>query len=190
MNKKQLIKFEDEIAELYKAGKIRGPTHLSGSNEKQLIEIFKMVKKDDWIFSTWRNHYHWLLSGRSPEKLKQQILDKHSMHVFDDKFFTSAIVGGISPIALGVAWALKRNKSKNRVWCFLGCMGSKCGISLESIAYAKGHNLPITFIIEDNGLSVKTKTHEVWGKKKKKKTIKYKYKRKYPHAGVGVFVLF
>ena len=190
MTKKDLIRFEHMIADLYEKGKIQAPIHLAGTNEKQLIRVFKHVKKNDWIFSTWRNHYHWLLSSRSPKELRKQIVEGHSMHVFGERFFTSAIVGGISSIAMGVAWSLKKKRRKGHVWCFVGCMGSRCGITMESINYAKGHDLPITFVVEDNNLSVKTNTRESWGKGKKDKEIHYKYKRKYPHAGMGKFVLF
>ena len=44
MNKKDLLDFETEIIELYEAGKIHSPIHLSGGNEDQLIEIFKEIK--------------------------------------------------------------------------------------------------------------------------------------------------
>jgi len=199
MRKVDLIKFEQEIAGLYEKAKIKAPIHLSGNNETELEAIFRKIKKEDWIFSTWRNHYHWLLSGRSPKGLKQQIVEGCSMHVFGKKFFTSAIVGGIAPIAVGVAYALKKKKSKNRVWCFLGDMGASTGLAMECMRYACGHDLPIVFIIEDNGISVKTDTLESWGCKGcnfkncnyiGKKTKAYKYERKYPHAGTGVFVLF
>ena len=190
MNSRELIEFEKKIADLYEAGKIKAPIHLAGINEKQLIKVFKKVKPNDWIFSTWRNHYHWLLSGRSLMDLRDQILEGHSMHVFGNKFFTSAIVGGISPIAVGVAYALKKKRSKDKVWCFVGDMAASGGLFHESVQYASGHDLPITFVIEDNGLSVETDTKEVWGKGKKKKIIRYKYCRRYPHAGTGTFVLF
>ena len=53
MTKEELIKFEDNIAELFKAGKIKYPIHLSGDNEDQLIEIFNEYKHgQDWIYST------------------------------------------------------------------------------------------------------------------------------------------
>jgi pyruvate dehydrogenase E1 component alpha subunit len=190
MNKQGLLKFTEEIKLLYEAGKIRSPIHLSGINEDQLIKIFKDIKKNDWLFGTWRSHYLWLLSGRNPKKLKEQILDNHSMHVFDKRFFTSAIVAGIAPIALGVAMALKKKNSKDRVWCFLGDGAFECGLSKECIRYAEGHDLPITYVLEDNGLCVRAKTQEVWGEKKKKKLIKYKYIRKFPHAGSGSYVMF
>jgi TPP-dependent pyruvate/acetoin dehydrogenase alpha subunit len=50
MNKENLIKFEEEIAELFNAGKIRAPVHLYHGNENQIIDIFKKIKADDWIF--------------------------------------------------------------------------------------------------------------------------------------------
>ncbi len=189
MTKNQLIKFEKEIASIYEKGLIKAPIHLTSGNEDKLIKIFKKlkIKKTDWIFSTHRNHYHWLLSGRNPKELKKQILEGHSMHVFGNRFFTSAIVAGNVSIALGVALALKIKKSKQRVFCFIGDMASYCGISKEAIKYAEGHNLPIWFIVEDNGLSVNTNTQQVWGKNKSKKVITYSYKRIYNHAGCGKF---
>jgi pyruvate dehydrogenase E1 component alpha subunit len=190
MNKKDLIKFEEEIAKLYEQAKIRAPIHLSDNNESQLIKIFKGYRQGDWIFSTYRSHYHWLLSGRNPEELKKQILQGHSMHVYSDRFFTSAIVGGVAPIALGVAMALKMKSSPNKVWCFIGDMAGESGIVHECIKYARGHNLPITFVIEDNGYSVRALTKETWGTAKAKVNRRYKYKRGYPHAGTGKYVMF
>lgn len=184
--KEKLDAFSQEIASLYEQGNIRSPIHLCGDNANQLIEIFKLVKKDDFIFSTYRSGFHWLLSGRSEEELKKQILEGHSMHIYDDKFFTSAIVGGTAPIAVGVALALKMQKSKQKVWVFLGDAAYECGIVKESIHYSEGHDLPIKFVIEDNGLCVRAKTQEVWGISKSNKVIKYRYKRKFSHAGCAL----
>ena len=63
INKKFLIQFEEEIKDLYERGKIKSPIHLSGNNEDQLIKIFRKIKKNDWVISTWRSHYHALLHG-------------------------------------------------------------------------------------------------------------------------------
>ena len=54
MQKDDLIKFENEIAELFNAGKIRAPVHLYHGNEKKIIEIFKKIKKNDWVFCSCR----------------------------------------------------------------------------------------------------------------------------------------
>jgi len=193
MDKEELIKFEEEIADLFEQGKIKFPIHLAGGNEDELIKIFdEHYKEGDWILGTWRNHYQWLLSGRSPEKLKEQIMNYGSMHVYDDNFFTSAIVGGVAPIAVGLGMALKKQKSDNKVLCFLGDSAASCGIAMESMRYACGHKLPVLFIIEDNGLSVYTNVQEVFGCDKCKNKnchligeniIYYQYKRKYKHHG-------
>ena len=193
MTKEELIAFEQDIAKIYEQGLIKSPIHLAGTNEEELIKIFnKFVGRNDWIFSTWRSHYHWLLSGRDPEELKKQIVEGHSMHVFGDKFFTSAIVGGIASIAVGVALALKlKGGVKNtKVVCFLGDMGARTGAAMEAIMYATGHELPILFVVEDNGLSVRAKTEEVWGEGIRDLVQDYVYERKYPHAGTGKYVMF
>src|SRR3990167_5930593 len=103
--KEELIDFESWVVETYKEGKLRSPVHLSGGNEDVLIALFKDIKEDDWVFSTYRSHYHALLKGVPEEDLKQWILDNKSIHFMNKKhkIFTSAIVGGTLPIALGVA---------------------------------------------------------------------------------------
>ncbi len=195
MTKQELIDFEQDIADIYDTGVIGGPIHLCGSvngeQEEALIGIFKDFKDSDWIFTYHRNHYHWLLSGKDPEDLKEQILDGKSMHVNGDKFFGSGILGGQAPIAVGVAMALKRKGSKNKVWCFMGDMGASLGLAYECIKYAEGHDLPIKFVIEDNGFSVNTKTQEVWGKKMGSVIKGYVYERtKWGHHGTGRYILF
>jgi pyruvate dehydrogenase E1 component alpha subunit len=123
-NEEELIHFENKIVESWETGKIRGPVHLSGGNEKHLIEIFKRISENDWVFSTWRSHYHALLKGVSPNWLESEILDGRSISIInrDKKFYSSAIVGGIIPIATGVAISNKRDNKNEIVWCFIGDM--------------------------------------------------------------------
>ena len=98
MTPQQLIDFENDIAAEFNAGKIPYPIHLSGTgNEDWLIDFFKQINPQDWVFSTWRSHYHALLKNMSPEKLKAKIMAGESMHIMDKElnFFSSSIVGGI-----------------------------------------------------------------------------------------------
>ena len=46
-----LIKFEDEIANLFNQAKIKAPVHLYYGNEKNIIKVFSKIKKNDWVFS-------------------------------------------------------------------------------------------------------------------------------------------
>lgn len=175
-----LIAFERKIADLWEAGKIRGPIHLSGGNEKNLVEIFEKVKSEDWVFSTWRSHYHALLKGIDPSWLENEILDGRSITIVnkEHKFYSSAIVGGIIPIAVGVAMQLKADNSADKVWCFVGDMAFETGGFYEMHKYATNNNLPIQFVVEDNGVSTNTPTFETWNSKKPvpDNVIYYKYK--------------
>jgi pyruvate dehydrogenase E1 component alpha subunit len=192
--KNRLISFEKEIADLYENKKIKGPIHLSANNELQLIKIFKQIKSKDWVFSGWRNHYHAILKGINLNFIKNEIIKGKSMNLnyLKKNFFTSSIVGGVLPIALGVALALKKKNSQNKVWVFIGDMTYETGVFFECYKYSKNFNLPIKFVVEDNDMSTNTNTKLVWGKKQKifPKTIYYKYKRKYPHHGIGKWILF
>jgi pyruvate dehydrogenase E1 component alpha subunit len=199
MDRKDLINFEKEIEIIYSEGKIKAPIHLSGGNEDELIEIFKDIKKEDWIFSSYRNHYQALLKGLSPEILKEKIIQGHSMHIMDkkNKIFSTSIVGGQLPIALGTALALKRKNSKNKVYVFCGDMASELGVFNESLKYAEGHDLPIKFIIEDNKVGVYTNTQEAWGIRSGHNleslslgnhVQRYEYQPTYPHHGIGLWI--
>jgi len=192
--KKKLIDFEKKIVTLYEKKKIRGPIHLSGNNEDQLINIFKKIKKNDWVFSGWRNHYHAILKNIPLHDIEKQIIKGKSMNLNSMKhnFFTSSIVGGILPVALGVAMALKMKKSKCKVWVFIGDMTYETGIFHECYKYGRNFKLPINFVVEDNNMSTNTPTKKAWGKKQKiLPNIKYySYKRKYPHHGIGKWILF
>ena len=57
MDKQKLIAFENKIADLFNKAKIRAPIHLYSNNEEQMIKIFKKIKKNDWVFCSWRSHY-------------------------------------------------------------------------------------------------------------------------------------
>jgi pyruvate dehydrogenase E1 component alpha subunit len=195
----ELISFEDSIAELYNQGKIRSPVHLYSGNEDFLINIFKKINKQDWVFCSWRSHYQCLLKGVEPEALQSAIIEGRSIALCfpEERIFSSAIVGGQIPIALGVALEIKRSGKLDQVYCFMGDMTSETGIAQSAFKYSLNFDLPITFIIEDNNLSVCTDTRKVWGSNKlqyeitsNSKVIYYKYSNKYPHAGAGTRVQF
>ena len=194
IDKQFLIDFETEVKERYEAGEIKAPVHLSSNNEEELIQIFKDVNQDDWVFSSWRIHYHALLHGIPRDTLMDLIVRGKSMSVYSDKpkFYSSSIVGGTIPIALGVAQSLKIKGEKNKVWCFVGDMTFESGIFHECYKYARNFELPLQFVVEDNNLSTNTPVDETWGGKQKVPSdiVYYKYKSDYPHHGTGNWVLF
>ena len=198
-NIESLKSYEAEIAESFNRGEIKFPVHLSDGNEEHLLRIFKNVAESDWVFCSWRSHYQCLLKGVDPKELSDAISRGRSIALsfLNYRVFSTAIVGGQLPIAVGMALAIKEKKVEEHVWCFLGDMTSESGIAQSSIAFATNFDLPITFVIEDNGKSVLTDTRSTWNsellrfeKFANSKVISFKYESKYPHAGAGVRVQF
>lgn len=188
-NSKELIAFEDRIGELYLQNKLPFLFHLSGGNELELISIFKDINEKDYVLSNHRNHYHALLHGISPEILEAHILNGRSMFIYDRErnFFCSAIIGGTPAIAAGIAWALNRKGSNQKVWCFIGDGTEDNGHLYEAVRYVDGWDLPCKFVIENNNRSVDASNQERWGKTadyvwNSNSVIKYRYEITYPHA--------
>jgi TPP-dependent pyruvate/acetoin dehydrogenase alpha subunit len=234
--RESLIAFENRIRDLFAAGELPYLVHLSGGNEGQLLEIFREVKAEDWVFSTHRSHYHALLKGIPPAQLEEEILAGRSMFVFDRerRFVTSSILGGVCAMAAGVALAIKQNEFEQkgtkgtksggcadaggssfpscssvkspRVWVFLGDGAEDNGHTYEAIRFVTGHDLPCTFVIEDNDRQVDTAHAERWGtetrfawdqgpgtrdqetqsSKPKTHVIRYHYTPTFPHGGAGL----
>lgn len=203
-----LIQFEREIGDIFDSGAIKAPIHLYHGNEDKMIEIFKDINiKEDWVCCTWRNHYQGLLKGIPENILKDNIIKGKSMVVTlpEYKFICSSIVGGIPSIAAGIALSLKLKNSQSKVWCWVGDMSAETGAFHEAYKYSLNHNLPITFIVEDNKKSVCTPTDLIWGREtpyfldseytdgiiRQQNLIYYQYdNKKYPHAGAGKRVQF
>jgi len=198
LTKQELIDFETDIAECFNNAMIKAPVHLYDGNEDQIIDVFKQVQPNDWVFCTWRSHYQCLLKGVPKEQIKQDILAGKSITLCypEHRIYSSAIVTGNVPIATGVALDIKRKNETNHVWCFVGEMTSETGTFFENWKYAVNHDLPITYVIEDNGKSVCTDTYKTWNinelyfAKETRKIIYYKYETKYPHAGAGKRIQF
>ena len=102
MDKEDLIKFEEEIAELFNGANISAPVHLYYGNEDQIIDVFKKVRPQDWVFCSWRSHYQCLLKGVPTEEIKNEILAGRSISLCfpDYQIYSSALVGGSLPVAV------------------------------------------------------------------------------------------
>lgn len=202
INKEDLANFEKEIAEIFATGVIRAPVHLRAGREEALIKIFRenSIGPEDYVFGHWDSHELALLKGVPREEVKQAIIDGKSISLCfpEYKIFCTGIVGSLMGTATGAAWALKKQGKKGRAFIFCGDMTAETGIFHEAVKYAVNFDLPATFIVGDNGLSVMTNTREVWGcpepwfkgTKYEKKIIYFKYTNTYPHSGLGWKIKF
>ena len=194
-----LIAFEEDIAVEFNAAKIRAPVHLYSGNEDAMLEIFRHIRAEDWVLCSWRSHYQCLLKGVPPAELKAEIMAGRSISLCFPQYriLSSAIVTGVLPIAVGIGLAIKRAGGTNHVHCFMGEMTSETGSADECMKYCRQHDLPVRWIIEDNGKSVCTDTRAVWNSPvlthentTDPHVTYYKYQTRYPHAGAGQRVQF
>ena len=200
ITKEDLISFEKEIADLFAAGAIKAPVHLRSGREDKLIEIFKDIKPEDYVFGYWDSHELALLKGVPREKVKEAILQGKSISLCfpQHRILCSGIVGSLMGTAVGAAWAVKHQGRPEKVYAFCGEMSSETGIFHEAVKYAFNFDLPVTFVVGDNGVSVMTDTRAVWGcdapwfkgTKYEKKIIYFKYTNGYPHSGIGKLIKF
>lgn len=197
-----LQNFEKEIADTYAAGIIHAPVHLRSGREQQLIDIFSQNKIgfEDYVFGYWDSHELALLKGVPREVLKQAIIEGKSISLCfpEHKILCSGIVGSLMGVATGVAWTLKHLNKTGNVYIYCGDMSAETGSFHEAVKYAVNFDLPVKFIVCDNGVSVMTNTREAWGSpdpwfkntKYEKKIIYFKYTNEYPHSGLGRMIKF
>lgn len=202
LTKEDLESFENEIAEIFAKGLIKAPVHLRAGREEALIRIFEEQKigPDDYIFGFWDSHELCLLKGVPRDELRQAIVEGRSIALCfpEHKIYCSGIVGSLMGVAVGTAWALKRQGRKGRAFLFCGDMSSETGSFFEAVKYAHNFDLPAVFVVSDNGLSVMTDTRETWGDpepwfrgtKYEEKIIYFKYKNAWPHSGLGRLIKF
>lgn len=155
--------FEETLVRLYGEGRFHGHYHLYIGQEATGVPAISCLEKGDYLFTTHRNHGHMLARGADPARLMAEILGKRdgyskgkggSFHtsIADLGFLhTSAIVGGIIPLATGVAYAAKALKNGRIGVCLFGDGALEEGAAPEAFNLASLWKLPVLFLCENNG---------------------------------------
>ncbi len=155
-------RFEEKVVELYRAGEIPGIAHGYVGEEGVAVGVCSALRKDDCILSTHRGHGHSLAKGVEPKYLMAELYGKKtgvckgiggSMHSTEPDvgvIFSSAIVGGNIPIAVGVALAFKMRREDRVVVSFFGDGATNTGAFHEALNLASVWRLPIVFVCENN----------------------------------------
>lgn len=141
------------------------PVHLSLGQEWVAAELHEVLRPEDFLFSTHRNHHHFLAKGGDEKKLWDEIMGLESglnggfagsQGISDAgiNFHASAIVGGLVGVAAGAAYALKQDNREAIAVCCVGDGGTEAGVFWEAANWAALNKLPIAFIVENNGMSV------------------------------------
>lgn len=76
-------------------------------------------------------------------------------------FSMASVVGASMLPAAGLAWSIKLDKKPNLVLTTVGDAGTRQGDFFESIAFAIERQLPVVFLVEDNGIGISTVTEKI-----------------------------
>ena len=155
-------RFEERIAEAYALGKIGGFCHLYIGQEAISTGTSSMLRPDDYVITTYRDHGQAVARGMTPRAIMAELFGRQdgssrgkggSMHLFDTNLnFLGGhgIVGGHVPLATGVGFAIKYRGGDQVIVCFMGESVVNTGAFHEALNMAALWKLPCVFIIENN----------------------------------------
>lgn len=162
-------KFEDKLAAVYIQQKVRGFLHLYNGQEAVLAgALHVMDTTKDRMITAYRNHVMPIGMGVDPKKVMAELYGKNtgtsnglggSMHIFskEHRFHGGhGIVGGQIPLGAGMAFGDKYHGRDAVTLCFMGDGAVRQGSFHETLNLAMLWNLPVVFIVENNGYAMGT----------------------------------
>jgi pyruvate dehydrogenase E1 component alpha subunit len=155
-------RFEERTAEAYALGKIGGFCHLYIGQEAVSTGSLSVLRPDDYIITTYRDHGQALARGMTPRAVMAELFGRvdgcahgkgGSMHMFDKSLnFLGGhgIVGAHVPLGTGVGFAIKYRGGDQVCLCFMGESVVNTGAFHEALNMAGLWKLPVVYVIENN----------------------------------------
>ena len=164
----RIRRFEQAALKYYQAGKIGGFLHLYIGQEAVAVGTISLGGENDHFITAYRDHGHALAVGMGMNECMAEMYGKQSgcskgkggsMHFFaPDKNFWGGhgIVGGQTPLGLGLAYGLKYLGREGCCLCYLGDGAVNQGAFHEALNLAALFDIPVVYVIENNGYSMGT----------------------------------
>ncbi|MFP4282846.1 MAG: pyruvate dehydrogenase (acetyl-transferring) E1 component subunit alpha [Opitutales bacterium] len=164
----RIRRFEQAALQSYQKGKMGGFLHLYIGQEATAVGTASLMGEHDHMITAYRDHGHALAVGMGMNECMAELFGKltgcskgkgGSMHFFapDKRYWGGhGIVGGQTPLGLGIAYALKYRGQRGCCMCFLGDGAVNQGAFHESLNIAALWDIPVIYIIENNGYSMGT----------------------------------
>jgi TPP-dependent pyruvate/acetoin dehydrogenase alpha subunit len=160
---------EETLLALFSKGVLRGTVHTCIGQEACAVGVISALDRSrDIVCSNHRGHGHFLAYSDDVEGLLAEIMGKPSgvcggiggsQHLHKGNFYSNGILGGMVPVAAGMALAEKIQKSSAVTTVFLGDGAFGEGVVYETLNIAALWKLPLLFVVEDNGFAQSTPTH-------------------------------
>jgi pyruvate dehydrogenase E1 component subunit alpha len=155
-------RFEERTAEAYALGKIGGFCHLYIGQEAVSTGVLSVLRSDDYVITTYRDHGQALARGIAPRAVMAELFGRvdgvvkgkgGSMHLFDRNvnfLGGHGIVGAHVPLATGIGFAIKYRGTDQVCVCFMGESVVNTGAFHEALNMAGLWKLPVLYVIENN----------------------------------------
>jgi pyruvate dehydrogenase E1 component alpha subunit len=144
---------------------LRGHVHVYIGQEAAGAGIGAALNQEDYLFTTHRNHAHVLAKGGEPRRILAEIIGRSdgyaggragTFHVAAPEIgvmHTSAIVGGLLPLAAGAAYGTKLKGEKRATVACFGDGAMEEGVFYETMNIAQLWKLPVVFYMENNAVT-------------------------------------
>ncbi len=169
-----LRRFEEKCAEEYTRGKIGGFMHLYIGQEAVGVGCISLLRKEDKVLASYREHGHAILKGMTPNEVMAELFGKitgcskgkgGSMHMWSNEYGMmggNGIVAAQLPIAAGVALAAQYEGRDEITMCFFGDGAVDEGAFHESLNLAALWRLPVIYVCENNQYSMGMAVEKAW----------------------------
>jgi len=160
--------FEERVHREFATGAIPGFVHLSAGQESAAVAVCMQLRTRDQVTTSHRGHGHCIAKGLDVKTMMAELYGKAtgvcggmagSMHIADPScglMGANAIVGSQASMACGAALAAKTLKTGVIAVSFIGDGGSNAGQFLEALNLAAICELPVVFVVENNGYAETT----------------------------------
>ncbi len=162
-------RFEERAGQLYGLGLIGGFCHLSIGQEAVAVGLQSSLDSSkDSVITGYRDHGHMLAYGIDPKFIMAELTGRQSgishgkggsMHMFsvEHKFYGGhGIVGAQVSLGAGLAFAHKYREDGGVCMAYFGDGAANQGQVYESFNMASLWQLPIIFVVENNGYAMGT----------------------------------
>ena len=161
----RIRKFEETVLENFPRGIFFGTTHTYLGQEADAVGVLTPIQENDIVFSNHRCHGHFLAYGGDPHALFAELMGRAtgvcggrggSQHLHWRNFYSNGILGGIVPIATGMALAEKHKKSGAVTIAFIGDGTLGEGVIYEAFNMSSLWKAPILYVLENNHIAQTT----------------------------------
>jgi len=162
-------RFEEKAGQLYGLGLIGGFCHLYIGQEAVAVGLQSALDGGkDSVITGYRDHGHMLAYGIDPKVIMAELTGRGagisrgkggSMHMFstDHKFYGGhGIVGAQVPLGAGLAFGHQYREDGGLCMAYFGDGAANQGQVYEAFNMASLWNLPIIFVVENNGYAMGT----------------------------------